>query len=63
MEEFVNKLGFKIKFMPAFSPWSNGINERNHCNCDVIVIKIIEEDKKVGLGKQQTWQVGRTILM
>ena len=49
MEEFVNKLGFKIKFTLAFSPWSNGINERNHYNCDVIVRKIIEEDKKVGL--------------
>ena len=51
MEEFVNKLGFKIKFTQAFSPWSNGINERNHYNCDVIVRKIMEEDKKVGLGE------------
>ena len=39
MEEFVNKLGFKIKLMLAFSPWSNGINERNHYNCDVIITK------------------------
>ena len=51
MEEFVSKLGIKIKFMPAYSPWSNGINERNHYNCDVIVKKIMEEDKKVGLGE------------
>ena len=48
----MNKLGFKIKFTLAFSPWSNGINERNHCDCDVIVRKIMEEDKKVGLGEQ-----------
>ena len=51
MEEFVSKLGLKIKFTPAYSPWSNGINERNHYNCDVIVKKIMEEDKKVGLGE------------
>ena len=51
MEEFLNKLGVTIKFMLVFSPWSNGINERNHYNCDVIVRKIMEEDKKVGLGE------------
>merc|ERR1712115_667415 len=51
MEEFVSKLGLKIKFTPAYSPWSNGINERNHYNCDVIVRKIIDEVKKVGLGE------------
>ena len=51
MEEFVNKLGIKIKFTPAFSPWSNGVNERNHYNCDVIVKKIMDEDKKIGLGE------------
>ena len=47
----MNKLGFKIKFTPAFSPWSNGVNERNHYNCDVIVKKIMDEDKKIGLGE------------
>merc|ERR1711895_209283 len=35
--------------MLAYSPWSNGINERNRCNFNVIVKKIMEEDKKVGL--------------
>ena len=34
-----------------FSPWSNGINERNYYNCDVIVKKIMDEDKKIGLGE------------
>ena len=43
MEEFVNKMGIKIKFTPAFSPWSNGVNERNHYSCDVNVTKIMEE--------------------
>ena len=51
MEEFVNKLGIKIKFTPVFLPWSNGVNERNHYNCDVIVRKIMDDDKKVGLGE------------
>ena len=30
MEEFVSKLGMKIEFSPSYSPWSNGLNERNH---------------------------------
>ena len=49
MEEFVNKLGLKISFTPSYSPWSNGVNERNHYSCDVIVKKIMEEDKKITL--------------
>ena len=49
MEEFINKLGLTIEFTPAYSPWSNGANERNHYSCDVIVRKILEEDKKVVL--------------
>ena len=49
MEEFVNKLGIKIDFTPAFSPWSNVVNERNHYSCDVIVKKAMEEDKNLRL--------------
>ena len=44
MEEFVNKLGLKIEFTPSYSPWSNGVNERNHYSCDVIVKKVMEQD-------------------
>ena len=51
MEEIVNKLGIKIKLMPAYSPWSNRIDEINHYNCGVIVKKIMEEDKKIVLGE------------
>merc|ERR1711984_33400 len=47
MEEYVAKLGLTINFTPSYSPWSNGINERNHYSCDVIVKKIQEENKKV----------------
>ena len=42
LEEFVNKMGIKIEFTPAFSPWSNRVNERNHYSCDVIVKKVME---------------------
>ena len=49
MEEFVNKLEMKIDFTPAFSPWSNRVNERNHYSCDIIVKKAMEEDKKLKL--------------
>merc|ERR1711905_8676 len=49
MEEYVAKLGLTIKFTPSYSPWSNGINERNHYSCDVIVKKIQEENSKVTL--------------
>ena len=49
MEEFVNKVGIKIDFTPAFSPWSNGVNERNHYSCDIIVKKAMEEDEKLKL--------------
>ena len=51
MEEFVNELGEKNKFTPAYSPWLNGVNERNHYNCDVLVRKIINEEKKISLGE------------
>ena len=48
MDEFVGKLGIKIVFGPAYSPWSNGINERNHASCDITIKKLMEE-KKGGL--------------
>ena len=54
MEEFVNKMGIKIEFTPAYSPWSNGVNERNHYSCDVIIKKVMEEDKKINLQEAVT---------
>ena len=49
MEEFVNKLGIKVELTLAFALWWNGVNEINHYSCDVIVRKIMEEDKKLQL--------------
>ena len=48
MDELVSKLGISISYRPAYSPWSNGINERNHASCDLTIKKLME-DKNVGL--------------
>merc|ERR1712177_44833 len=48
MDELVSKLGITIRYGPAYSPWSNGTNERNHASCDITIKKILE-DKKTGL--------------
>ena len=32
LDELTSKLGLTVKFGPAFSPWSNGINKRNHAS-------------------------------
>ena len=34
-----------VKFWPAFSPWSNGINERNYATADLTVKKRMEEKR------------------
>ena len=44
----MNKLGISIRYGLACSPWSNGINERNHASCDLTIKKLME-DKNVGL--------------
>ena len=49
MEEFVSKLGIKIEFSPSYSPWSNGLNERNHYSADRIVRKLMDENKEISL--------------
>ena len=47
LEELVKKLGLKIEFGLAFSPWSNSINKQNHYSCDVVVRKIMKDDRKI----------------
>ena len=34
-----------MQFEPAYSPWSNGINERNHASADLTIKKLMEEKK------------------
>ena len=47
LEELMSKLGLTIDFGPANSSRSNGINKRNHYSCDMIVSKIMDQDKKI----------------
>ena len=44
-DELTSKLRLTVKFRPAFSLWSNGINERNHALVDVTIKKLMEEKK------------------
>ena len=47
MDELVSKLGISISYGPAYSPWSNCINERNHALCDLTIKKLMV-DESVG---------------
>ena len=43
MDELCSKLNLRIKFGPSYSPWSNGINERNHASADITIKKLLSE--------------------
>ena len=45
LDELMSKLGLTVKFGPAFSPWSNGHNERNHASAYMTFKKLVEEKK------------------
>ena len=45
LDELTCKLGLTVKFGPAFLPWSDGINKRNHASADITVKKLMEEKK------------------
>ena len=45
LDELTSKLGLTVKFGPAYSPWSNGINKRNHASADQTIKKLMEEKK------------------
>ena len=49
LSELGHKAGFKVEYGPAHSPWSNGTNERNHASADLIVKRVLEEDRKISL--------------
>ena len=58
LDELTSKLGISVKFIPAYSPWSNGINERNHASADLTIKKLMEEKKTVltdSLVKAAAW--------
>ena len=45
LDKLTSKLRLTVKFGPAYSPWSNGLNERNHASADLIIKKLMEEKK------------------
>ena len=48
MDEPVSMLGISESYRLAYSPRSNGINEKNHASSDLTIKKLME-DKKIGL--------------
>ena len=45
LDELMSKLGLRVKICLAYSPWSNGLNERNHASADLTIKKLVEEKK------------------
>ena len=44
LRELCQKWKKTLSFGAPYSPWSNGINERNHASCDIVVEKLLDED-------------------
>lgn len=49
MKEYASRLGLTLRTTPAYSPWANGSNERNHFSVDRAVEKVLETDPKLSL--------------
>ena len=49
MESLASAMGITIRFGPTYSPWSNGLNERNHYSADLTVKKVMEENDSISL--------------
>ena len=49
MFNLCRKYGIQIKFGPPYSPYANGLNERNHASCDITVRKLRYKNKKLSL--------------
>ena len=47
IEEFVIKLGMRIESSLLYFPWSKRINERNYYSANVVVRKLMDEDRKM----------------
>ena len=45
LDELTSKLGLTVRFGPSYSPWSNGLNERNHASADITIKKMMEDRK------------------
>ena len=49
MESLTSAVGTEMKFSPTYSPWSNGVNERNHYSADLTVKKLMDENSNMTL--------------
>ena len=45
LDELTSKLWLKVKFGPLYSPWLNGLSERNHASADITIKKLMHEYK------------------
>ena len=45
LNELISNLGLTVKFEPSYSPWSNGLNERNHASAHITIKKLRHEYK------------------
>ena len=45
LDELTSKLGLSVKFGPAYSPWSNGLNERNYASADLTIKETIRREE------------------
>ena len=43
MRELGNQFGINIKHTATYSPWANGLNERNHATIDIMMEKMLED--------------------
>ena len=49
VKELVERFKLELKFGPAYSPWCNGLNEKNHHLTDVIIKKVMKQDRSLTL--------------
>ena len=49
LSEFSNKMGIKLSFSAAHSPWQNGVNERGHGTVDLLFFKILSDNSDLSL--------------
>lgn len=49
MAELTARLGVTVRCGPAYSPWSNGINEQNHTSFYITIKELMEEKKVISM--------------
>ena len=54
MDDLCDRWRIKINYGAPYSPWSNGTNKRNQASCDVVVEKLLLENKNMTLQEAVT---------